>query len=318
MARNPRPAIECRDYDLPPDLPIRAITGEDWRISDIRSDVLHFHNCLEIGLCHSDSGFLEFSDARCPFGAGDVTLIASGTPHTTYSAPGQASRWSYLFADMASLVDPAVAPLGPPQVRLYNGRLIVSAKEDPALGVLVEEIVREMTEKKPNYKPAVRGLFDALMCKFFRHVTRLDAFGSDSPMLISPALRYIDSCYMDPFTIEDLAAMCKVSASYFRHVFTETVGVGPLEYLNRTRVIRSCTLLQTTNLSIVEVCEAVGFRSLSSYNRHFSEIMGQPPTAWRRHIHLEQPAAPPPRYSGWLTPPRMEPRRPARAEKAEK
>ena len=50
---------EYRNYYLPPHFPVLLLTGEHWRISDIPSDRLHFHNCLEIGICHSDSGFME-------------------------------------------------------------------------------------------------------------------------------------------------------------------------------------------------------------------------------------------------------------------
>ncbi len=310
MSRRPRRTIECRDYALPPDFPIIVLTGENWLISDIPSGVLHFHNSLEIGYCHKGSGNLEFQDRSCPFKAGDVTMIANGTPHTTYSTAGTTSLWSYLFVDPPALLKTPYSFFSLPSAQidaemLYNFHLIIGAQQDPSPGLLVQEILREMTKKEVNYKYAVRGLFDALQFKLLRYISHSDPQVPDSPMLISPALRYIDSHYMNHVTVNDLAAMCKVSVSYFRHVFTETVGMGPLEHLNRTRVIRSCVLLQTTNLSVTEVCDAVGFRSLSSYNRHFSEMMGQSPSAWRHHVHSEQPVDLS-RYSGWLVPPKME------------
>ena len=53
----------------------------------MRSEHLHFHNCLEVGICHTDSGTLEFCSAMTiPFSAGDVTCIPRNIPHTTYSA----------------------------------------------------------------------------------------------------------------------------------------------------------------------------------------------------------------------------------------
>ncbi len=44
---------EYRNYYLPVDFPLLLLTGEHWKISDIPSSRLHFHNCLEIGVCHS-------------------------------------------------------------------------------------------------------------------------------------------------------------------------------------------------------------------------------------------------------------------------
>lgn len=106
--------------------------------------------------------------------------------------------------------------------------------------------------------------------------------------------------------MDDLAVLCQMSSSYFRRVFTETMGIGPLEYLNQTRIMRACTLLQMTDYSILEVCESVGFGSLSTFNRHFSDVMGQTPTAWRHRVHADRPVALQ-RYSGWLAPPKMSP-----------
>ena len=60
MPRNKRSIVEYRIYDLPLDLPVFCLSGEEWRISDVLSNRLHFHNCLEIGFCHTDSGFLGF------------------------------------------------------------------------------------------------------------------------------------------------------------------------------------------------------------------------------------------------------------------
>lgn len=70
MSRPPRTVIEYRNYELPADFPIQMLSGENWRISDVPSGVLHFHNCLEIGLCESDGGFLGFRGEQRAFRAG--------------------------------------------------------------------------------------------------------------------------------------------------------------------------------------------------------------------------------------------------------
>lgn len=73
--------------------------------TSVPSKNLHFHNCLEIGVCHSDSGYMEFIGKKDPllFREGDVTCIPRNIPHTTYSSPGTESHWSYLFIDPAEL-----------------------------------------------------------------------------------------------------------------------------------------------------------------------------------------------------------------------
>lgn len=110
MPRQPRAVIEYRNYELSAEFPIQLLSGEQWRISDVPAGVLHFHNCLEIGLCESDGGTLGFQDEQRPFHAGDVTVIAGDVPHTTWSDPGTASKWSYLFLNPEELLHPFPMP----------------------------------------------------------------------------------------------------------------------------------------------------------------------------------------------------------------
>lgn len=97
MPRKKKPVIEYRHYSLPIHFPVLLLSGDRWRISDIKSEHLHFHNHLEIGICYSDSGIMEIKGEAVPFKAGDVTFLPRYLPHTTYSSPDTASLWSYLF-----------------------------------------------------------------------------------------------------------------------------------------------------------------------------------------------------------------------------
>ncbi|MCR4756979.1 MAG: AraC family transcriptional regulator, partial [Butyrivibrio sp.] len=62
MSKPKKTVIEYRNYELPLNFPILLLTGDRWHISDVKSGKLHFHNCLEIGICHSDSGMIEFDN----------------------------------------------------------------------------------------------------------------------------------------------------------------------------------------------------------------------------------------------------------------
>ena len=75
MGRHSKTVIEYRSYEFPPHFPLRVIAGEEWRISDVPSGVLHFHNCLEIGICESDSGKMNFSGKVVPLKPGILPLL---------------------------------------------------------------------------------------------------------------------------------------------------------------------------------------------------------------------------------------------------
>ena len=104
MGRPPRTVLEYRSYELPADFPVMVLTGDRWHISAIPGQHLHFHNCLEIGICHTGSGTMRFNQRKVHFKAGDVTCIARNVPHTTWSSPGEHSLWSYLYVDPEALI----------------------------------------------------------------------------------------------------------------------------------------------------------------------------------------------------------------------
>ena len=288
MARPKHTVLEYRNYELPADFPALVLTGDRWHISPIPGKHLHIHNCLEIGLCHSAGGTLVLDDQQVHFSAGDVTCIARNVPHTTWSDPEEASRWSYLFLDADTL-------LGPSVLRQHSGlkdaghflsdcRLLLHAESQPWLRSLVEEIIEEMQRKAPGYHTCVRSLCTALLIGMLRVYSQEDKKDVRDPHMsvISPALDYIHENYMLDFPQEVLSSLCHLSPTHFRRLFREQIGTSPLSFLHQTRILKSCTLLRSSALSVTEIADRVGYNSLSSYNRHFSQALGSTPREWRK------------------------------------
>ena len=288
MARPRRMILEYRNYELPPDFPILVLTGDRWHISPVPGKHLHIHNCLEIGLCHSSGGTMVFGDQRIHFSAGDVTCIARNVPHTTWSDPDQASRWSYLFLDADTLLGPSVlrqhAGLKDAGRFLSDCRLLLHSEEHPWVRSQVEEIIEEMQRRAPGYHTCVRSLCAALLIGMLRVYSKEDRDAVRDPYMsaISPALDYIHENYMQDFSQEVLNTLCHLSPTHFRRLFREQIGTSPLAFLHQTRILKSCTLLRSSPLSVTEIAGKVGYNSLSSYNRHFSQALGCTPRAWRK------------------------------------
>lgn len=313
MGRAKKAIIEYRNYELTPYFPILLLTGEHWKISDIPSNRLHFHNCLEIGLCETDSGTMEFVDTILPFHAGDVTVIASDIPHTTYSRKGTASKWSYLFVDIEELFHPffqlSILESADVLKRLLHDYSAIFSNDDyPDIYFLVSSIIKEMKEQKQNYQFTVRGLSVALITKLLNIYAETKQHPTiqthENSLVISPALDYIQQNYMNTFPMDLLADISNLSPTHFRRIFTSIMNTTPLEYLNHTRILKSTILLRTTAIPILSVSEEVGFGSLSSFNRHFYKEYGKSPREWRsQNSYIGNQSIQ--RYSGWLLPPKM-------------
>ncbi len=308
MSKPKKTVIEYRNYELPIGFPVLVLTGDRWYISDVKSGKLHFHNCLEIGICHQDSGFIEFADDPVPFTAGDVTFISRNVAHTSYSAKGQASLWSYIFLNPDELFK-GIFGASSPYGELYydmtqNLQMILHGSEHREIYALANQILSELVNKEMNYQISVKGLMLSLFMKLMRVYAAqkkeivAQRAAHDNDIAIMPALECIRSNYMQNLSIEELASMCHLSQTHFRRLFHEIMQTSPLDYLNTTRILQSCILLRTTEESILSISEQVGFRSVSSFNRHFAEKMGAQPGNWRRKM-VKIDNASIMKYTGW-------------------
>lgn len=308
MSKTKTMIIENRNYYLPLDFPVVLIAGNNWRISDVPSKRLHFHNCLEIGICHSDSGILKFSGEEIPFKEGDLTFIPRNIPHTTFSARGTKSLWSYLFLD-PELLFKNMIPLSwknrDLSIRDFRGfRHILGRKEYPFLHQLALQVIKELKEKEEGFQISVRSYLLALYIELYRIQNQADALllarakGPENSLVISPALSFIEDNYMQEITMADLADLCRLSLSHFRRSFKNITGVSPLEYLNITRIMKACNLLQSTPMSVLQIAEETGFHSISCFNRYFGKVIGSSPKSYRKRMH--KPAIL--QYTGWYQP----------------
>ncbi len=91
----------------------------------------------------------------------------------------------------------------------------------------------------------------------------------------------MDRDYAQPLDIAALASIAFVSEAHFIRVFKATFGETPHRYLQRRRVERAMFLLRETERSVTEISLDVGFNSLGTFTRTFSEIVGDPPTTYR-------------------------------------
>ena len=152
MSKPKNTVMEYRNYYLPADFPVLVLTGGHWKISDIPSSRLHFHNCLEIGLCHSHSGTMKFYSEPMSFKEGDVTCIPRNIPHTTYSTRYTKSRWSYLFFDPRLLFRDML----PPDFNysmIYDDihKYLIPAGSSRRIALLAEAAVEELSAMNPDH-----------------------------------------------------------------------------------------------------------------------------------------------------------------------
>jgi transcriptional regulator GlxA family with amidase domain len=92
----------------------------------------------------------------------------------------------------------------------------------------------------------------------------------------------MDREYAKPLDVEALARDAHMSAGHFSRQFRAAYGESPYSYLMTRRIERAMALLRRGDLSVTEVCFAVGCSSLGTFSSRFTELVGMPPSVYRR------------------------------------
>ncbi|MGY1723060.1 helix-turn-helix transcriptional regulator [Blastococcus sp. SYSU DS0533] len=92
----------------------------------------------------------------------------------------------------------------------------------------------------------------------------------------------IDREYARPLDIASLARGAHMSAGHLSREFRRAYGESPYAYLMTRRIERAMALLRRGDLTVTEVCFAVGCSSLGTFSTRFTELVGLPPSTYRR------------------------------------
>jgi AraC-like DNA-binding protein len=98
----------------------------------------------------------------------------------------------------------------------------------------------------------------------------------------------IDREYAQPLDVEALARGVHMSAGHLSRQFKQAYGESPYAYLMTRRIERAMALLRRGDLSVTDVCFAVGCQSLGTFSTRFTELVGVPPSTYRdQHAEAE-------------------------------
>lgn len=235
---------------------------------------LHHHNCLEIGRCLSGNGVQFIDGDVSSFIPNSVSIVQKGCIHDSHIImfdPNETpSEWQYIFVDLDAL-----------HISSSLNRSFISSDKD--LITLYAMMFSEVEAQPADWQEQ----FCLLLPAFLRFAERIEPCQlrkrpSAAADQIASILHYIALEYASDLTVEQLAQRCNMSVSYFRRVFSESVGMSPQQYMIHVRLSMAEHMLRTTSKSILEISQDVGFRSISSFNRLFLRTYGCSPREFRK------------------------------------
>lgn len=135
---------------------------------------------------------------------------------------------------------------------------------------------------------ARRAVMDDLLAKVIRALLEGEAEILNSySRPVAKALGFLADHFHQAVTMQDVASQALVSRSQLYRLFRQEIGLSPLQVLTVLRVEKAKSLLSRRRFSVTEVCWAVGFADLRSFERAFKRWVGCTPKAYRKNVQSE-------------------------------
>ena len=231
-------------------------------------------------LCQAGAGWCELGNVRHDVRAGDVLVIPPRQPHRYYA--DEDDPWSiwWLHVTGADLTD-LLAAIG-----LDLAQPTAPVADTVQAADLIESICNDLARDETSSSlTAAAGAAWHLLAQLAAERHRRSV-GDASINRIQSQLR---AHLAEPFSVPGLAADAGFSTSHFSARFHAVTGFSVTEYVKRMRMARARELLVTTNRSVADIAQEVGYPDQFYFSRQFRAVAGSSPRHFRSRVAEEAP-----------------------------
>lgn len=292
--------MDPKDRKVLPNIPCtsdnfcRTYTLENYDV-----EYLHFHTHIEIGICLSGNGISYVDDTEYTFTTDDVQIVFPFQNHFSKNTDKEESLWNWITIDYENLFETVgfvdidnIQKIIKKEMAIYG---VIDKRKYPEVRNLIQKLVKTTLPSytKHSYLSELQtSLFLSLIMELWSNSINLPKLSlpstNSSLMAISPALNIIRTSIKDGCApkIAELCYKCGMSPTHFRRVFTKELGVTPHEYLDVCRIRKAKKLLASTNISMTEISNNIGYGNISSFNRIFLKHTGMTPSQFRNNFWI--------------------------------
>ena len=239
---------------------------------------LHTHPFTELFYVVDGKGEFNIQGQRFPVKPNDFVIINPQVEHTELSSPDEPLEYIVLGINGLSFSNLTPVSEGGHPFSFFNLR-----DEQKDILRYLNAMVQEATSQSMSYELVCHNLLEILLIKILRHQHFDLEVGKQSKATkdISFIKHYLETYYHESIQLEDLASMTHLSRFYISHSFKKEIGMSPMEYFIDIRIKESKILLRTTNYSISQVADIVGFTTPTYFSKQFRKSTGISPTDYR-------------------------------------
>lgn len=172
------------------------------------------------------------------------------------------------------------------QLNIFEQRIFHPNNSDE-LEYLISKLLPEHRIKRPGYRVAENALLLQILCQLSRTDGQSTAKPTTPEQKIEHVLLKMENSLTKNYTLSDYAKEIHLSPGRFSHLFTETMGVSPHQYILNLKIEKAKQLFRQTDQNVQEVAEFTGFDDPLYFSRIFKKHVGMTPTAYKSQ-HFEE------------------------------
>ncbi len=271
-------------------------------INSSRNAEPHYHYFVEIVYFYKGSGTHIINNKQYPIKSGDLFLINPFTAHS-YKTNNDAPVEVYNIIFYTEFLSPTVSPerfidnlhkefFDTPYKhdRTKTKFIKLSGDIHHSFLSLFKMIEEEFAKKNEGYLICLKSLLTFLITKIYRYSKtneQKNSLSLKNKLLLDQAIAYVKNHASEDIKLETLAKKYYFSVCYFNRLLKLHTGMTFGQFLQQERILNATKLLQTTDLSIDEICGKVGYKDIKFFYSIFSKHVGISPAKYRTYIRQE-------------------------------
>lgn len=249
----------------------------------------HYHSYYEIYYQLSGERYFFIKDRSYYLKKGDIVLINSYDLHKTLQAGGKTHERILIYFD-TSYISPFKELISDIDLLACFKKATPVFNLGPKDQLLIEKLLYAMleedTKRQEGYLSSIKIYLLELLIFLGRFSPEIKnsylEFPSSLHKKISEITNYINLHYKENLSLDQLADLFYMNTYYLSRTFSEVTGFHLTQYINTIRIRASEELLQTTELSILEIALAVGYSNATHFGRVFKQLLGVSPLQYRK------------------------------------
>lgn len=234
----------------------------------------HWHEHIELHYVLEGTPLLRLNQREIKAGKGNLVIVNSNELHAGY-CEGALVRVMVIIFEMEAF-----------SKELAGKNIIFQPliESDPVIDGIMSVIHKEYLEQRMGYRLVCRGEILRLIAHLIREYAQEILTESESDKRkkrlerLNRVLDYIQNNYREQISNQELAEVIHLSEDRFNHLFKESMGMSPLQYMNELRLKKAMGLLKKREYSMAEIADKVGFTDYNHFGRQFRKYYGCSPT----------------------------------------